>query len=96
MWQKARILKNISFPEVIGREIWVKCQPPHISAGISIKTGKRREPHLSYVIAIEPVSAQRSVLDAAHLELLPEFTEDVPLIPWSRFLACERDEPRED
>jgi hypothetical protein len=88
MWQKARILANNSFPEVIGREIWTLCEPPHMTAAISAKDGTYRPERLSMKIAIKPIDphAPYCVLPMAKLELLPEFAEDVPLISWDDFL----------
>ena len=97
MWQKARILRAPTAPQITGRTIWVKSEPPHIAPAIS-RSGKRLIPMPSFYVAVEPVGGLIPIIAAKFLELLPEFAEDVPLIEWEAFLNgadTSREEPSE-
>ena len=86
MWQKARILKNSNYPDVVGRTIWVKVGRPITTAAVNFATGEITESQPYAEIAIKPLRGPWAGLPADHLELLPEFADDVPLIPWEQFL----------
>jgi hypothetical protein len=98
-WQRARILVLEAFPECVGRELWVRSGPPHEVNTFQISTNqvilgvKRFSTNLLHSgengIDILPLQA-----DPEKIELLPDFAEDVPLIPWEQFLAECRAESR--
>lgn len=98
-WQRARLLIEFRTADgsFIGRGalIWVKCEPPRILGGPSIYSHWRSGElcHQSNIAkpADDPASKLTKQLNLAvqtrGLELLPDFAEDVPLIPWEQFLA---------
>jgi hypothetical protein len=97
-WQRARITNS----DNVGREFWVEAGPPvnktckswRDSDSIDAYTGT----YPVFITNIVYDEVRRAVINAKDAELLPDFAEDVPLIPWEEFLANarERQERRPD
>ena len=90
-WQRAKILLNESFPELVGREVWVRIEQPFISNSVSIKTGRPTAPDLCREVAIDSGHAGKTVMQASKLECLArdenDFAEDVSFVRWDDFRA---------
>jgi hypothetical protein len=88
-WQRARILRNDLYPQVVSRNIWIKVEKPFVVAASS-PDGGLVPPSPSYEVPIIPVrSGARSILTAEYLELLPDFRfDDPPFQAWEEFLAA--------
>lgn len=78
-WQKARLLTPA---HAAGYEVWVKCEAPHRVVLRHGKTRRRLGSYLVYDTNVTTVNHKRPLfgIAAEHVELLPEFSEDVELI----------------
>jgi hypothetical protein len=92
-WQRARIIADPDDPEVVGFLIWTSTEhQPHDHLG---RWGWCRQSLLTNVVWEDQ---NHFVWNKAYLELLArsedDFAEDVPLIPWEKFLAsCRNSKP---
>ena len=90
MWQRARILNVQYLPELAGALIWVRAEPPSSRAGIAV-ADQTQISVMGYEINLrkEPALLGTGILCIAKedVELLPDFTDDAPLVPWEQFLA---------
>jgi hypothetical protein len=84
-WQKARILRQVYWPEVVGHEIWIDGNSRGTYTLTSIKTGSF-ETHENYKSNISGV-----MWPTDELELLAraetDFTNVVVMTSWDDFLA---------
>lgn len=88
-WQRARFIYAGCAPEVLGHEIWVDGQSVNDTI-CGCAFGCRKRSILINTFADDPNWLYCIHLDA--LELLPQFADDVPIIPWDEFLAeCRGD-----
>jgi hypothetical protein len=89
-WQKARILESLFNRELIGRELWVKCQPPQMEF--------REHPDSDELIGLPAYESalrgrrQFIAIPAACVELLargPEdFRDDDPVfMTWDEWMS---------
>jgi hypothetical protein len=88
-WQRARILNGVEFPIFKGGELYVEIAPAHVchNGSLCFRSNlsggpTNREP----ICPVFPHDDHRHV-NKIYIELLPDFAEDVPLIPWEEFLA---------
>jgi len=85
MWQRARVLWVSEVNDIpVGYELWVRGRPEIRSRGTDVRSGEFfRWPAACPYFETNIVWQDRAVLHVAdELELLPEFTEDPPRIPW--------------
>ena len=88
-WQRARILRSDHFSSVVGQEIWTSSIYEGIAEDLGThESGTMRCVYIAYTSGFDN---QQLVYPLLGLELLArdenDFADDVPLIPWTEFLA---------
>lgn len=84
-YQKARFIENGNgHPLLWEKEVWVHAERPHIEVGQDFFS-KHISCALSFVTPVTDMNGLEMVLEADCVELLPEFQEDVPVIPFAEW-----------
>jgi hypothetical protein len=80
-WQKARIMNSDYYPHAIGQTVWVYDRPEVIDC-FHVAT---KEDFTGSVLLCSFLDEQgdRMVIPPECVELLPEFADDIPLVPFA-------------
>jgi hypothetical protein len=89
-WQRARILRSISYPQIVGREIWVTTGLPRDQQNVICDGQPGVCPE---AVRTNLLSAETGVTtyfwSSQMIERLGDFCDDPPIVPWAKFLAGE-------
>lgn len=92
-YQKARFLEHEANPASFwGKEIWVEANPPEARATITYLTNIPGE-DITFVSAILGTHGRPMGTRQDCVELLPEFQDDVPPIPFEQWLRENGERP---
>jgi len=96
-WQRARFIANVE-SRFLGQTLFVKCERPTLrdiaappdEGEPAIPTTDKPQLGLDSNVLWAPGRLMGIFME--DVELLPDFAEDVPLVPWDQFLADCRKE----
>ena len=88
-WQRARISADVpDWKETVGSTLWTKVGPPTtIPEWNSNMFNETIAPLVSFETNLFDETGEPLRVTTEFVELLPDFADDVPLIPWEQFLA---------
>ena len=91
-WRRAKILVGCGgLLSLDGAEFWVTNEEAEIAYGPAVGNGRpeRYLAHVTNLIGERDIN-KAVCMPAAVIELLDEYADDVPLVPWEDFLAAFR------
>lgn len=86
MWQKARILAQNGYEAITGKTIWVLAPPTPCRNRYCCKD---RDDHRVIEANWRGWTANQTKIHMCKIELLPEFADDVPIIPYEEFTRSQ-------
>ena len=92
-WQRARYITK-DRPELYLQELWVQGTPDYIETRNGPDPRFPDQPLKFLTNHVDEFGATTAI-SPERIELLPDFAEDVPLIPWKTFLANVRETHRD-
>lgn len=92
-WQRARFVKSLYAPQIIGREIWA--MRPVLREALDALSMSAVPAQEMCCVNARSADGSRIAFDPTCLEFLArdenDFADDVPMFKWEEFVAGERD-----
>lgn len=88
-WQKAKFVEG----RLLGKEVWVRNEPPILIAAIEHQTGMALGTDYRVTMAVIPKRSSMCMARAIQMERLAEFANEVRYLTWEELESNEYSSP---